>query len=623
MFLFIFFLPPLFRSIFFSLTLEFWRRHSIFSRVKSTTSFWKMLEAPADLAKMCSCVVVEHGGEWSAHFVRPGIRCSYLCLKLCTGEALKRFVETAPMDFDLLEIRGSELLPQSSSSSFFYCPGDSQLPVLLSISVPKEVYYASVVVCSGPSGESAALLHALLNRPVLAGCVFTCPSGTYTIVSVEQTRGYKGLALVVPSTRIKVNVRHELQIAVQGRPPLFGVDQQRTLVDAFLRGCPNRSGLLLQGPRGCGLMSVLRETTRRLGMQLLHPDALLTSDALTASTVLLLDDLDEWSAVDETALLHHRSSVLRTLARWRRACRLVGVSRCSGVAPVLASMFGATVRFDAPDASVRAQIIASVRSCPVEDCASEAAEMVGLSAAAVAQKALAGPSTSHADGWALLGGLAEVKHMLQRDLVLPRRHPATFERFGLKPPRGVLLHGPPGCGKTSIVKALCAEGLMTFIYLDSASVISAYVGETEKAIRDAFAYARAKAPSLIFFDEVDAIGRSRALDQNDENSARLLATLLTEMDGFGATDDVCFVGATNLPHLLDSALTRPGRFDRLVSVPLPSEAERVDIVRTVLGDHPLSSQSSVEAAARLMSGFSSADVVGACREALLQRIIES
>ena len=155
------------------------------------------------------------------------------------------------------------------------------------------------------------------------------------------------------------------------------------------------------------------------------------------------------------------------------------------------------------------------------------------------------------------------------------------------------------------------------IYLDSASVISAYVGETEKSIRDAFAQARAKAPSLIFFDEVDAIGRSRALEGGDsENATRLLSTLLIEMDGFDAADDVCFVGATNLPHLLDPALVRPGRFDRLISVPLPTLLERCSIIKAVLKDAAPPS-SRIEAAALQMEGFSGADVVGACREALL------
>jgi hypothetical protein len=180
----------------------------------------------------------------------------------------------------------------------------------------------------------------------------------------------------------------------------------------------------------------------------------------------------------------------------------------------------------------------------------------------------------------LIGGLTAVKARLHRCLILPITKPDTFRRLNLSPPKGVLLYGPPGCAKTTLVKALCSAAHFTLLYLDCASVLSAYVGESEQRLRDVFQRAREQAPAVIFFDEVDAIAAARK-SANDGGSSgmstRLLATLLTEMDGMTVNRDVCFVGATNLPYVLDSAVLRPGRFDQLIHVPLPSAEDRKDI----------------------------------------------
>jgi hypothetical protein len=180
----------------------------------------------------------------------------------------------------------------------------------------------------------------------------------------------------------------------------------------------------------------------------------------------------------------------------------------------------------------------------------------------------------------LIGGLTAVKARLHRCLILPITKPDTFRRLNLSPPKGVLLYGPPGCAKTTLVKALCSAAHFTLLYLDCASVLSAYVGESEQRLRDVFQRAREQAPAIIFFDEVDAIAAARksASDGGSSGmSTRLLATLLTEMDGMTVNRDVCFVGATNLPYVLDSAVLRPGRFDQLIHVPLPSAEDRKDI----------------------------------------------
>lgn len=225
--------------------------------------------------------------------------------------------------------------------------------------------------------------------------------------------------------------------------------------------------------------------------------------------------------------------------------------------------------------------------------------------------------------WDEIGGLLEVKQELQSALVLPQKHRAAFNRFNLTPPSGVLLYGPPGCAKTTLVKALCSEGIFSLIYLDSATVMSAYVGESERMLRDVFHRAAQQAPCIIFFDEVEVLGRTRekGSDSSGQKDARLLSTVLTEMDGFasnGASTGVCFVGATNAPHLLDPGLLRPGRLDRLLYVGLPNVEERMSILTLYLR----STAADLSLLAQQTEGFSGADLKAFCGEALVDLLTE-
>ena len=217
--------------------------------------------------------------------------------------------------------------------------------------------------------------------------------------------------------------------------------------------------------------------------------------------------------------------------------------------------------------------------------------------------------------WTDIGGLAGLKEELKEAIEWPLKFPATFQRMGIKPPRGILMYGPPGTGKTLMAKAVANESESNFILVKGPELLTKWVGESEKGVRKIFEKARQTAPTIIFFDEIDALATRRGLDTGSQASERVVNALLAEMDGLEELTDVVVLAATNRPDLVDPALMRPGRFDRIISTSLPSEKTRLEILKVHTKDMPLAEDVNFEELNKKLEEFNGADIQGLCREA--------
>lgn len=217
--------------------------------------------------------------------------------------------------------------------------------------------------------------------------------------------------------------------------------------------------------------------------------------------------------------------------------------------------------------------------------------------------------------WDDVGGLDEVKRELREAIELPLKFPELIRRARLRPPRGILLYGPPGTGKTLLAKAVAAQSGVNFISIKGPALISRYVGDSEKAVRDAFRKARQAAPSVLFFDEIDALAPARGRGADSPVTERVLSQLLTEMDGVEELKGVLVIAATNRLDILDPALIRPGRFDLRLEVPLPDAGSRARIFAVHLRDVPLARDVDLAALAERAAGLGGAHIESACRRA--------
>ncbi|BBZ26502.1 putative conserved ATPase [Mycolicibacterium madagascariense] len=216
-----------------------------------------------------------------------------------------------------------------------------------------------------------------------------------------------------------------------------------------------------------------------------------------------------------------------------------------------------------------------------------------------------------------VGDMVETKQALTEAVLWPLQHPDTFARLGVEPPRGVLLYGPPGCGKTFVVRALASSGRLSVHAVKGAELMDKWVGASEKAVRELFRRARDSAPSLVFLDELDALAPRRGQSSDSGVSDRVVAALLTELDGIDPLRDVVVLGATNRPDLIDPALLRPGRLEKLVFVEPPDADARREILRTSGASIPLSADVDLDELADHLEGYSAADCVALLRESAL------
>ncbi|MGC8478879.1 MAG: CDC48 family AAA ATPase [Candidatus Micrarchaeia archaeon] len=218
--------------------------------------------------------------------------------------------------------------------------------------------------------------------------------------------------------------------------------------------------------------------------------------------------------------------------------------------------------------------------------------------------------------WSDIGGLESVKNELKEAVELPLKNPEVFEKIGIRPIKGLILVGPPGTGKTLLAKAVATERESNFISIKGPELLSKYVGESEKAVREIFRKAKLAAPCIIFMDEIDSIASTRgSSDMDSMVTERVVDTLLTELDGLQELKNVIVIGATNRPDILDPALLRPGRFDKIIEIPMPDAQTRYEIFKVHTRRMPLAKNVSLEELANQTEGYTGAEIENLVREA--------
>ena len=441
-------------------------------------------------------------------------------------------------------------------------------------------------------------------------------------------------------------------------------------------------GVLISGPAGSGKSALVRAVAAGVGATVLAawaPElAALTNDAAATRlrglardarsggpTVLLFADVEALAPRDEPGPL---ATVFRqVVAEVVKAGTAVvcTTSRPEAVDPDLRTpdLLAVQLAVPLPDAAMRReQLGVLTRGMPLaedvrlDDVAGRtpgfvAADLGALAReagvrAALRQKEADAPTVTMADFEAALdvvrptsmaeaalelaavtlddvGDLAEVKETLTESVLWPLTYPDTFARLGVSPPRGVLLYGPPGCGKTYLVKAIAGTGRANVLSVKGAELLSKWVGESERAVRELFRRAREAAPTLVFLDEVDSLAPVRGQASDGGTTDRVVAALLTELDGVESLRNVVVIGATNRPDLIDPALLRPGRLERLVYVPPPDAPARAAILRAASRSVPLDDDVDLDALGAELDGFSAADCAALIRESALAAMRQS
>lgn len=418
-------------------------------------------------------------------------------------------------------------------------------------------------------------------------------------------------------------------------------------------GTTAQPNVLISGPAGSGKRSLVRAVCAELDLELheisasrvsaQEPSSALRELEAQFTGVVLLADMEKLFPLEATPL----SSIALDLMRKRLAAGTVLLATTSDASRLNPEVLrpdvvDAVLSVPTPTASERARVLEVLtRSVPLERVdlehvasktpgfvAADLRALVDAAALASAGRRDADPKVTGEDFAAALkvvrastassaiepGGLTldavkgvdDVKQALVESVLWPLAYPDTFERLGVDPPRGILLYGPPGCGKTYLVKALAGEGKANVFSIKGAELLSKYVGESEAAVRDVFRRAREAAPSIIFLDEVDSLAPPRGNDNNGTTD-RVVASLLTELDGVEGLRGVVVIGATNRPDLVDPALTRPGRLGRMVFLPPPDQGARRDMLKASSKSIPFSGDVDWDDVAARTDGFSAAD----------------
>ncbi|MET0415577.1 MAG: AAA family ATPase [Actinoplanes sp.] len=441
-------------------------------------------------------------------------------------------------------------------------------------------------------------------------------------------------------------------------------------------------GVLITGPAGSGKSALVRAVAAQVGARILPawaPElAALTNDAAATRlrglardarnggpAVLLVSDVEALVPREQPGPL---STVFRQLVEETVRAGVAVVcttSRPESVDTSLRSpdLLAVQLAVPLPDAAMRReQLGVLTRGMPLaedvrlDDVAGRtpgfvAADLGALSReagvrAALRQKEAESPTVTMADFEAALdvvrptsmaesslevaavtlddvGDMVETKQLLTESVLWPLTYPDTFARLGVSPPRGVLLYGPPGCGKTFLVKAIAGTGKANVLSVKGAELLSKWVGDSERAVRELFRRAREAAPTLVFLDEVDALAPTRGQATDGGTTDRVVAALLTELDGVEDLRNVVVIGATNRPDLIDPALLRPGRLERLVYVPPPDAEARAAILRASSKAVPLDESVDLAELAAQLDGFSAADCAALIREAALSAMRDS
>jgi len=450
-------------------------------------------------------------------------------------------------------------------------------------------------------------------------------------------------------------------------------------------GTSGRLGVLLSGPEGVGKETLVRAVGKEEDVRVvilaapsiavLEPNvaAARLRDAIDRATsgdgpaVLLINDIDALlPATQPPPLATVVLDELRKAMGHGQLALVVTTGRSESIDPRLrgADMFDRELSLPLPDAKVRGDLLQILlRDVPLEPGVDVrvlaertpgfvAADLVALRRdgalrAALRQRESDEPRISQQDlldalatvrpismstsdvlatgGLSLddVGDMTEVKQSLTESVLWPLRYPDSFARLGVAPPRGVLLYGPPGGGKTYLVRALAGTGALNVFAVKGAELMDKWVGESERAVRELFRRAREASPSLIFLDEIDALAPRRGQSSDSGVADRVVAALLTELDGVEPMREVVVLGATNRPELIDPALLRPGRLERLVYVPPPDAEGRASILRATSKNTPLADDVDLDELASTLDRYSAADCAALIREAALTAMRES